>query len=105
MSLGFSERGLDNACSAVMKAASNLHATSNEDCSDFTNPQIVKQFLMKFASDQYAQNYPVESGKIYGCVFKNVFVGFENTFIVNGAFTEDGSQATCVALFWQTLGF
>jgi hypothetical protein len=105
MSLGFTERCLNNACAAVMEVTASKKITENEDCSDFTDPEIVKKYLIKVATDEYTKNFPVESGKIYGCVYKNVFVGFENVSILDGVFTLDGSKPTCVALFWKTLGF
>lgn len=53
MTIGFSQRSLDKGCAALMKLTAEIGVSSNEDCKDFTDPKVVKQYLIDITTKEY----------------------------------------------------
>jgi hypothetical protein len=108
MNLAFQQRSINAAAKRLMDEAATTGYSSIPNCADLTNEQLVREYLMSFAQNEFSKLKKVVDGQIYGCAFKNIFVVFESmAHIVEISpvpMTKNGERGTHLATFWQCLG-
>lgn len=107
MNLAFQQHSINAAAKRLMDEAVATGYASIPDCSDLTNEQLVREYLMSFAQNEFSELEEVVNGQIYGCAFKSIFVVFESMAHVVEMrpvpMTKNGERGTHLATFWQCL--